>query len=443
MSGPLFLGVDIGTSGVRSAVVTAEGGLVSQARAAHPAAAPRNDQGVDAEAWWTAVAVCLTAQMAAMKPADGARICAIAVCGTSGSMVLTDAQARPVTPGLMYDSAGFDAEADAIAAHAPPGAITRGSNSALARMLRLQRLDPEGRATALCHQADFAVARLRGAPGYSDDTNALKTGFDPLTGQWPVWTGAAGLRTELFPKVHRVGALLGRIAPAMAQKFGLPDDLELIAGTTDSVAAFLAAGAAEPGDAVTSLGTTLAVKLLSPARIDDAGRGIYSHRIGEAWLAGGASNTGGGVLASLFSDEEIARLSEGIDPARPTGLDYYPLRSPGERFPVNDPALAPRMTPRPESDATFLQGLFEAMARIEAEGYAALADLGGPTPRRILTAGGGARNAVWTEIRQRAMNRAFPGGAAPSVGSAEDAEASVGMARLARDAMARRTVQRA
>lgn len=37
-------------------------------------------------------------------------------------------------------------------------------------------------------------------------------------------------------------------------------------------------------------------------------------------------------------------------------LDYYPLTKPGERFPVNDPAMQPRLTPRPEDDARFLQG---------------------------------------------------------------------------------------
>ncbi len=57
-------------------------------------------------------------------------------------------------------------------------------------------------------------------------------------------------------------------------------------GAADSVAAFVAAGVAEPGEAVTSLGSTLAVKLLSGARVDDAATGVYSHRLGDAWLVG-------------------------------------------------------------------------------------------------------------------------------------------------------------
>ena len=57
----------------------------------------------------------------------------------------------------------------------------------------------------------------------------------------------------------------------------------------DSVAAFVAAGVSQPGEAVTSLGSTLAVKLLSEARVDDAATGVYSHRLGSTWLVGAAS----------------------------------------------------------------------------------------------------------------------------------------------------------
>lgn len=87
------------------------------------------------------------------------------------------------------------------------------------------------------------------------------------------------------------------------------------AGTTDSIAAFLASSANEIGDAVTSLGTTLVIKLLSRHRIDDQSRGIYSHRIGDRWLVGGASNSGGGVLLDFFTIAELQSLSSRIDPA--------------------------------------------------------------------------------------------------------------------------------
>ena len=62
---------------------------------------------------------------------------------------------------------------------------------------------------------------------------------------------------------------------------------------------------------------------------------------------GGASNTGGAVLKEFFTSDQLRDLSAQIDPEQPSGLDYYPLTKPGERFPVNDPHLEPRLTPRP------------------------------------------------------------------------------------------------
>lgn len=93
---------------------------------------------------------------------------------------------------------------------------------------------------------------------------------------------------------------------------------------------------------MTSLGSTLAIKLLSTTRIEDARFGVYSHRLDDKWLVGGASNTGGAVLRQLFSDDQLENLSMQIDPMEASPLDYYPLPTQGERFPISDPKMAPR-----------------------------------------------------------------------------------------------------
>jgi len=149
-------------------------------------------------------------------------------------------------------------------------------------------------------------------------------------------------------------------------------------------------------------------------------QGVYSHRLFGGWLAGGASNSGGAVLRRYFTDAEIAALSAHIDPASPTGLDYYPLPATGERFPVNDPTLEPRLAPRPAEPARFLQGLFEGIAAIERRGYEVLAELGAPIPTRIFTSGGGAGNAAWEAIRRRSLGIPVTAArhATPAVGAA-------------------------
>ena len=402
-------------------MIDAAGAVLSMARADYGA---QSTEDVDAETWWTGAAACLDAQVDALRAAgiDPLQIGRIGVDGTSGTMVLTDIALRPVTRGLMYNSAGFTDEAERIAARAPNPHITRGTGSALARALRLQAEDPAGRAVHLLHQADFIAARLIGNGSRSDHNNALKTGFDPETGRWPDWASDIGLRTELLPDVVPAGAPLAPIAPEVATRFGLSPAAVVHAGTTDSTAAFLACAPMEPGIAVTSLGTTLAVKLLSDRRIEAPELGLYSHRVGSGWLVGGASNTGGGVLREFFSVDALATLSQQIDPAVTSPLDYYPLRVPGERFPINDPSLAPRLEPRPADDVEFLHGLLEGVARIERRCYETMADRGAPWPSKIFTAGGGGSNPVWTAIRARVLG--IP------LATAEASEAAVGVARL-------------
>lgn len=419
----LSLGIDLGTSGVRSAVIDASGAVAAMARASYGRQA---DDRRDPLKWWGAVQDCLDAQMQALREAGCApdAITGIAVDGTSGSLVLTDAALAPVTRALMYDDGGFGAEAALIAACAPDPHVARGPSSALARALRLVGEDGSGRARHLLHQADFIAARLMGRGGWTDHNNALKTGLDPATGRWPDWIDSLPIPQDILPQSVSPGTPLGAIDARVAHSLELSDTVTIHAGTTDSIAAFLAAADPRAGAAVTSLGTTLAVKLYSNQRIDAPEMGLYAHRLGNGWLLGGASNTGGGVLLNLFTSADLRRLSERIDPSVESPLDYYPLLRPGERFPVNDPALPPRMAPRPTDDAAFLHGLFESIARIERRAYEVMAERGAQWPDRIVTAGGGAGNTVWSAIRARVLGLPVAAAAIP--------DAAVGAAKLIR-----------
>jgi len=211
---------------------------------------------------------------------------------------------------------------------------------------------------------------------------------------------------------------------AIAASFlGIPAGITLAAGTTDGCATFLASGASRVGEGATALGSTIVLKLLSARPIFAPQYGIYSHRIGDQWLAGGASNCGGKTLSALFSEEAVVALSAGLDVTKPTGLDYYPLAAKGERFPIADAQLAPRLTPRPTDDAIFLQAILEGFARVEKLGYDRLAELGGPKLTAVRHAGGGSRNAAWMKLR--AQHLAVP----QTIAWSE--EAAAGSARLA------------
>ncbi|MFD2053528.1 FGGY-family carbohydrate kinase [Mesorhizobium calcicola] len=412
---PLAIGIDIGTSGARAVAMRPDFSM-----AAH-SAVPIDRFGQNARdpaGWWSAVGAALTELLSRIERAT---VRSIAVDGTSGTMLPVDGAGRPLAEPLMYnDTVADDTILAAIAHRAPATSAALGVTSGLAKALRFQHLPGVAR---LLHQADWISAKFSGRFDLSDENNALKTGYDIEARRWPDWIAATGLRMELLPRVVEPGDVTGTLTAAAADLFGLPRDVIVVAGTTDGCASFLATGAEAIGDGVTALGSSLTVKILSDRPISEPRFGIYSHRLGNAWLAGGASNSGGKVLARHFPLARIIELSAAIDPTTETGLDYYPLSTAGERFPIADPALRPRLAPRPADDADYLKAMFEGIAAIEALGYHRLAELGAPALTSVRSVGGGAANPAWTEIRQRRLGVRF----LPALSD----EAAAGTARLA------------
>ncbi len=415
-----YLGIDFGTSGCRCCVIDRHGQWLETVRQALPAP-QRRERAVEQqpEIWWAALGDCLDRLGTRL---DLSRIRAICIDGTSSTLLLCDASGRPLSPALMYNDSRARQAAAAVAAVAPVASAAHGASASLAKLLWLLDTPAADQAAHALHQADWLTGRLRGRFGVSDENNALKLGYDPSARRWPDWLQQLPVPAALLPDVVPAGHKLGPLTTDACQRWGFRPDTRVVSGTTDSTASFIATGAGR-GDAVTALGSTLVLKILSEHPVSDPHHGVYSQRLGDYWLVGGASNSGGAVLAQYFDREAIDRYSASLQIDRPTGLDYYPLPATGERFPVNDPSLAPRLTPRPADDAVFFQGILEGITAIEARGYALLEALGAPAPTRILTTGGGAVNAGWRLMRERALG--------VPVMTAEQQEAAYGAALLA------------
>jgi D-ribulokinase len=337
--------------------------------------------------------------------------------------LLCNAAGEPINEPLLYNDARGAVVLEQLKTVAPPNHTVLSATSSLAKLLWMSQQPLFAEARYFLHQADWLGFLLHGQLGISDYHNALKLGYDVENLQYPEWLEKLEIPIQL-PKVLPPGTPIAEIRPDIASQFGLPQTCLVCAGTTDSIAAFLASGAKSPGEAVTSLGSTLVLKLLSRTRVEDSRYGIYSHRLGDLWLTGGASNTGGAVLRESFTNAELESLSREVDPTKASNLDYYPLLKPGDRFPINDPNLAPRLTPRPDNPVEFLHGLLESIARIETRGYQLLQNLGADKLQRVYTAGGGAANSAWTAIRQRCLK-------VPVVASL-NTEAAYGSALLAK-----------
>jgi sugar (pentulose or hexulose) kinase len=418
----LALGIDVGTSGVRLAAIDRDERVVAFAETAMPPPRRDGDRITQDPAIWLGGLEEAMGRLAGML--DLRRVKGLAVDGTSGTLVAVDDAGRAMTPASLYNDRADDAAIAAVGRAAPAASAALGATSPLARAMRLLSM---GGVARILHQADWIAGQMSGRFDVSDENNALKTGYDPVARRWPAWIADTGVAEDVLPTVVPAGTVIGGVSAHAAQRFGLRPGTSVVAGTTDGCAAFLATGAAETGEAVTSLGSTLVLKVFCERPVSAPQYGLYSHRIGDRWLAGGASNTGGAALARFFTTQAIREISARIEPDKESGLDYYPLPARGERFPINDAEFEPRMTPRPDDDVAFLHGLLEGIAKIEALGYRRLAELGGPPLARVYSVGGGAANATWSRIRGSILG-------VPLRPSKSD-EAAVGVARLARRAI--------
>lgn len=412
----MYLGLDFGTSGARACVLDQADVIVHENRVAYFDAATQTPAD-----WRSALHTLLKNLPAAVA----SQLQGIAVDATSSTVLLCDAELQAISPTLLYHDTRAHLQADELYKQAPAGHPVCSSSSGLAKFLWLTQHVNLKNAVYFMHQADWLSALLSGHGGFSDFNNALKSGYDAEQLCWPEWVMRLP-HSHLLPHVLAPGSHIAKINSYLAQQFNINPECNIHAGTTDSIAAFIAADVHQPGAAVTSLGTTIVLKLLSSKRVDAAEFGVYSHRYGDLWLAGGASNAGGGVLRQYFNDAQLILLSRQIDASQDSPLDYYPLPRTGERFPHNAPTLAARLSPRPDDDTAFLHGMLQGLSRIEAAAYAKLMELGATPLKSVTSSGGGARNPAWQQMRERLLN--------VPVSVARHAEAAYGAALLAKHA---------
>ena len=220
----IFLGVDFGTSGCRAVAINAGGELLAQAETSFGANA-----AADPAQWWQALTRVLKDLLVTV---DCEKVRALAVDGTSATLLLCDTQGRPLTPALLYNDRRAVAQAARIAARAPQQAAVHGPTSSLAKLLWFQdngladgieaRARAPGRrgcglarqAAHALHQADWIAGRLTGNYGHSDYHNCLKLGYDAERLAWPAWLADLGVNTALLPQVHAPGNPWARCIPA-------------------------------------------------------------------------------------------------------------------------------------------------------------------------------------------------------------------------------------
>ncbi|MDQ6749426.1 MAG: FGGY family carbohydrate kinase [Actinomycetota bacterium] len=426
-----WLGLDIGTQSVRALAATPEGEILAHATSPLSSRREGSRHEQDPEEWWRALATVCGAALADVAPET---IGGLAVCATSGTVLLVDASGDPLSPGLMYD----DSRAEEQARRANQAGVEVWESLGyriqttwgLPKLLwLLQEHGGDARGARLSHQADFAVRRLTGCEVPTDSSHALKTGFDLRSDAWPHDVmSSLGIPDGMLPDVVRSGSRLGTVGHAGAEATGLRAGTPVIAGMTDGCAAQLAAGALDVGAWNSVLGTTLVLKGVATEPVRDPHGTVYSHRSPDGrWLPGGASSVGAGVLSSRFPDRDLGELDRRAAEHEPADALAYPLVSRGERFPFSAPDAEPFMLGEPAGETDHYAALLQGVAYIERLCFDHLGRLGAPIDGELSLTGGAARSRYWCQLRADVLGRA--------VRLVEHAEPALGMAVLAASAV--------
>ncbi len=411
MSKAYFIGIDIGTQGARVVLLDEAGCQLAVKEKIFPLSESSREQQ-SPEVWWDCCCRLVPALVNEVKEQiQVEKIRAVAVTSTSGTIIPLDHDHNPLHPAIMYSDPRSVTEAafckEIALKEMKEGYTAFNASSGLPKMRWFlnQYPDKADRLYKFIHASDFIIGRLCGEYGFTDYTNALKSGYNIHQYEWPAYiTDTIGIKKEWLQQVKPSGEPLGTLKPQFAAEWGLPQELIVTTGMTDGCASQVASGAVSPGQWNTTIGTTLVIKGVTQHEVIDSSGAIYNHRHPAGyWMPGGASNTGADWVSKLFEGEDLQELGKLAAKQLPAETLAWPLLQQGERFPFVAPNAVGFW---PDADkAEIFVACMEGVAFIERYAYERISFLSGEQIERIFSAGGASNSDTWLRIRSCVLNR--------------------------------------
>lgn len=407
-----FLGLDVGTSGVKAILVEQGGDVVAAASEPLALSTPRPGWAEQhPDAWWEATQAA-TRRLLAASP--GASVAAVGLSGQMHSSVFLDRAGEVIRPALLWCDGRTTAECAEITERmgGEEGLREHARNPALEgftlpKVLWLRKHEPaawERLATVLLAK-DFVRLRLTGTAACEPSDASGTLMFDPARGAWSrAILDAVRVPASLLPAVGGSSEVLGTVSATASALTGLPVGTPVVGGGADNACGAAGVGAVRPGDVVVSWGTSGTV--LAPSaepRVDPAMRvHTFCHVAPDLWYLMGVVLSAGGAFA--WYRDRLAPELAGVDGADVRLNEEAAAVAPGAEGVTFLPYLQGERTPHRDASArgAFL-GLSLAhgrghMTRAVLEGIcfalrdsvSILGDLGVSSDAFLLT-GGGAR----------------------------------------------------
>jgi xylulokinase len=311
----LLLGIDVGTTSIKTVVYRPDGSAVAAASLPTPTHVPRPRWAYyrPDELWESVVAACRHALTKLTHPEE---IVSVAVASVAESGVLLDAAGRPTTDTIAWFDTRTRPQAEWLAERIGANELFTRTGLSLQPIFSLNKLlwhrehEPEAwsRSVRWLLLADYIAFRLCGE-GATDLSLASRTLMLNLREKrWDEITlSEAGIAPALLAPLVPGGTPLGTMTAEAAEATGLPVTTIVSSGGHDHVCGALAAGVTKPGQMLNSLGTAEAIFIPTDEPLTDpeAGRQGYSQ---GAHVAGGAYYVFAGQYTSGASIDWLRRL---------------------------------------------------------------------------------------------------------------------------------------
>ncbi len=447
-TGPLLLGIDVGTSGLKAVLLDEAGRTVDESTAAYELHSPQPGWAEqDPQAWWAALRVALAELWA--RGIDPTSIASIGLTGQMHSLAVLDAKGEVLCPALLWCDQRTGAECVEITERIGPAQLLeRTGNVALAgftapKILWIRRHQPQvfARAAHLLVTKDFIRYRLTGdvVSEMSDASGTLL--LDVRERRWADdIISELGIDRALLPRLVEGNEVTGRVHAAAAAWTGLVEGTPVVAGGGDNAAAAVGLGAVDPGVLTLSIGTSgvIFAPLDRYPTVVDGRLHVFCHALPSRWhlmsvtlAAGGSLHWFRDVLAPLLPVQGEAGyewLTERAERAAPGsgGVIFLPYLS-GERTPYADANARGVFSGLHMGTGLdeLARAVLEGVAFSQREGLDLLREAGALTTVARGT-GGGLSSPLWRQILADALGIGLQL-AGPGMGAARGAAVLAGL----------------
>jgi len=430
----MYLGLDLGTSGLKGILIDAAQQVVAEASAPLSVSRPHDGWSEQEPADWLAAAGRVFDALAADAGLGGVR--GIGLSGQMHGATVLDASDAPLRPCILWNDTRSHAEAAGMDADPVWREITGNivfPGFTAPKLEWMRRHEPElfDRAAKVLLPKDYLRLWLTGEHVSEMSDSAGTSWLDTASRDWSeTLLERAGLSRDHMPRLVEGSQVSGTLRDALAARWGLPSGVVVAGGGGDNAASAIGVGVVRAGQGFVSLGTSGVLFAANEGYAPAPETAVHTfchalpgtwHQMGVILSATDALNWYAGLVGA-----DAAALTADLGPLRAPGHALFLPYLGGERTPLNDSDIRAAFlfldhgTDRAAATRAVLEGVAFALRDCQ-EALAAT----GTRIETLLAVGGGSRSDYWLRVLATALDTVI------DVPVAGDFGGAFGAARLA------------